>query len=111
MPSVDFDFDADQNALRDAVRTTLARALPRDRSREIVDAAIGGEVRLPDDVWSTIAELGWTGLLVPEAYGGLGLGLVDMTVVMEEMGALPLPGPFFSSAVLATLVALRLGAT
>ena len=108
---MDFDFDADQNALRDAVRTTLARALPRERYREIVDAGISGEVRLPDDVWATMADLGWTGLLVPEEYGGLGLGLVDMTVVMEEMGALPLPGPFFSSAVLATLVARRLGAT
>jgi len=108
---VDFDFDDDQNALRDAVRSTLARALPRERYREVVDAAISGEVRLPEDVWSTMSDLGWTGLLIPEEYGGLGLGLVDMTVVMEEMGALPLPGPFFSSAVLTTLVARRLGAT
>jgi alkylation response protein AidB-like acyl-CoA dehydrogenase len=108
MRPVDFDFDADQHALRDAVRTTLSRALPRERYREIVDAAISGPVTFPDDVWSTFADLGWTGLLVPEEHGGLGRGLVDMTVVMEEMGRLPLPGPFFSSAVLATLVARRL---
>ena len=47
---------------------------------------------------------------MPEEHGGLGLGLVDMVVVMEEMGRLPLPGPYFSSAVMATLAARRLGA-
>jgi alkylation response protein AidB-like acyl-CoA dehydrogenase len=61
-------------------------------------------------MWARIAELGWHALLVPESAGGLGLGLVDMTVVMEEMGRLPFPGPFFSSAVLATIAAARLGA-
>ena len=111
MRLVDFDFDADQDALRDAVRTTLARELPRERFRGIVDAAISGPVTFPDELWQQFAELGWTGLLVPEEYGGLGRELVDMTVVMEEMGRLPLPGPFFSSAVLATLVARRLGLT
>jgi alkylation response protein AidB-like acyl-CoA dehydrogenase len=104
---VDFDFDADQKALRDAVNTTLARALPHDRLREIVDA----HGTLPPDLWAQFAELGWTGLLIPDEYGGLGMGLVDMCVVMEEMGKLPLPGPFFSSAVLATLAAKALGLT
>jgi alkylation response protein AidB-like acyl-CoA dehydrogenase len=58
-----------------------------------------------------MARLGWTALLIDEEHGGLGRGLVDMTVVLEEMGRLPLPGPFFSSAVFATLTAKRLGAT
>src|SRR2546421_12264521 len=61
-----------------------------------------------EDIWDKIAAPGWPGLLVPEAAGGLGLGLVDMAVVMEEMGRLPFPGPFFSSAVFATLAATRL---
>jgi alkylation response protein AidB-like acyl-CoA dehydrogenase len=104
---VDFAFDADQEALRDAVRTTLARSLPRERLRSIID----NHEPLPDETWRQIADLGWCGLLIPEEYDGLGRGLVDMTVVMEEMGKLPLPGPFYSSAVLATLVALRLGVT
>jgi alkylation response protein AidB-like acyl-CoA dehydrogenase len=63
-----------------------------------------------DDMWARIAAMGWPGLLVPEELGGLGLGLVDMVVVMEEMGRLPFPGPFFSSAVLATIAAKQLGA-
>ncbi len=61
-----------------------------------------------DAVWDKLAELGWPGLLVPETNGGVGLGLVDMAVLMEEMGRLPLPGPFFSSSVFATLAARRL---
>jgi alkylation response protein AidB-like acyl-CoA dehydrogenase len=104
---VDFDFDADQKALRDAVRTTLSRALPREQLRTVIDE----HQPLPDEIWQQFAELGWTGLLVPEEHGGLGLGLVDMCVVMEEMGKLPLPGPFYSSAVLATLAAKHLGLT
>jgi alkylation response protein AidB-like acyl-CoA dehydrogenase len=48
---------------------------------------------------------------VPEAYGGAGLGLVDAVILQEEMGRVALPGPYFSSAVAATLTALRLGAT
>ena len=54
-------------------------------------------------------KLGWTGLLVPEAHGGLGLGIVDLVVVMEEMGRVPFPSPYFSSAVLATLACRALG--
>jgi alkylation response protein AidB-like acyl-CoA dehydrogenase len=62
------------------------------------------------DLWSELAALGWTGVLVPEEQGGLGLGLVDAVVVHEEMGRVPFPGPFFSSAMQATMAARRLGA-
>ena len=102
---MDFDFNSDQEALRDAVRTTLTRALPRERLRAVIDT----HEELPAETWQQFAELGWTGLLIAEEHGGLGLGLVDMCVVMEEMGKLPLPGPFYSSAVLATIAANRLG--
>jgi alkylation response protein AidB-like acyl-CoA dehydrogenase len=103
---VDFDFNDDQRALRDSVRDALAGLVPTAALQAMTDA--GGE--MPPELWSRIADLGWQGLLVPEEYGGLGLGLVDMVVVLEEMGKIPLPGPFFSSAVLATLAASRLGA-
>ena len=105
--AVDFDFTDDQKALREAVRSTLAGLVPRDA----VDRMVADGARMPAEMWAAISDLGWTALLVPEDAGGLGQGLVDMTVVCEEMGRLPLPGPFFSSAVLATLTATRLGAT
>ncbi len=62
-----------------------------------------------DELWARSVELGWPGLLVPEAHGGSGLGLLEAVVLSEEMGKLPLPGPWFSSSLCATLLALRLG--
>jgi alkylation response protein AidB-like acyl-CoA dehydrogenase len=101
---LDFTFSAEQDALRDAVRPFLTRDLASDYVRAMAEDERG----FTDDVWDKLAALGWPGLLVPESGGGLGLGLVDMAVVMEEMGRVPFPGPFFSSAVLATLAAARL---
>ncbi len=103
---MDFTFSDDQDALRDTVRSFLAQ----HTAGEYVAAMADDQRGFTDEVWARTAALGWPGLLVSEAHGGLGLGLVDMTVVMEEMGRIPLPGPFFSSAVLATLAARALGA-
>ncbi|MCU1427002.1 MAG: Acyl-CoA dehydrogenase [Actinomycetia bacterium] len=103
---MDFTFSPDQDALRDTVRSFLENEAGMAYVRAMADDERG----FTDAMWARIAEMGWPGLLVPEAQGGLGLGLVDMVVVMEEMGHLPFPGPFFSSAVLATLAAKRLGA-
>jgi alkylation response protein AidB-like acyl-CoA dehydrogenase len=52
-------------------------------------------------LWREMAELGWLGLAFPEAYGGQGLGFVDLTVILEEMGAALLPSPFLSTVLLA----------
>jgi len=102
---MDFTFSAEQDALRDAVRSTLAAEAPSAYVRRMIDDEIG----VSPELWSKMADLGWLGLLVPESDGGLGLGLVDAVVVQEEMGKLPLPGPYFSSALFATIAARRLG--
>ena len=101
---MDFTFSDDQDALRESVRAFLAREAPSRYVRDMADDERG----FTDSVWDKLAVLGWPGLLVPETNGGVGLGLVDMAVLMEEMGRLPLPGPFFSSSVFATLAARRL---
>src|SRR5437764_12540957 len=104
---MDFTFSPEQDALRDAVRSTLVAEAPSAYVRRMIDDEIG----VSPELWSKMADLGWLGLLVPEADGGLGLSLVDAVVVQEEMGKLPLPGPYFSSAVFATVAARRLGLT
>src|SRR4051794_12095999 len=83
--------------------------MERESPSSYVRSMIDDERGFSDAVWNQLVELGWTALLVPEADGGLGLGLVDLVVVMEEMGRVPFPGPYFSSAVLATLAAKHLG--
>jgi alkylation response protein AidB-like acyl-CoA dehydrogenase len=104
---VDFALSSEQEALRDAVATTLRAEAPMAYVRRMIDDERG----FTDELWAKLADLGWLGLLVPEAHGGLGLGLVDLVVVQEEMGKALFPGPYFSSAVMATTAAAALGAT
>ncbi len=62
-------------------------------------------------LWKQMAEeLGLQGLAIPEAYGGQGFGFLELGIVLEEMGRVLLPSPFFGSSVLATQVILNLGA-
>jgi alkylation response protein AidB-like acyl-CoA dehydrogenase len=103
---MDFTFSPDQEALRDSVRAFLAAEAPMEYVRRMAEHDDAG---ITPDVWRKIVDLGWTGLLVPESAGGLGLGIVDAVVVQEEMGRALFPGPFFSSAILATLAARALG--
>ncbi len=92
---MEFALDDDQQALQATARRFLA-----DRA----DAR-----QWDDGLWQQMVDLGWVGLLVPEEFGGAGMGMLEMMVVLEEMGRLPLPGPFLSSAVLATRAAAALG--
>ncbi|HVC70898.1 MAG TPA: acyl-CoA dehydrogenase family protein [Acidimicrobiales bacterium] len=103
---MDFAFSAEQDDFRQAVRATLAAEAPPSYVRAMIEDPVG----VTPSLWQTMVDLGWLGVLVPESAGGLGLGLVDLVVLQEELGALPFPGPFLSSAVLATLAAVRLGA-
>lgn len=78
---MDFDFSDDQLQLREAVARWVEKAYTFDRRRAIV--AEGGFSR---QAWGELAELGLTGLAVPESQGGLGMGPVEAMVVMEELG-------------------------
>ncbi|MBV8248950.1 MAG: acyl-CoA dehydrogenase family protein [Comamonas sp.] len=96
---MDFDFSDDQQQLRDAVARWVDKGYGFERRQGI--AKQGGFSR---EVWSELAELGLTALTVPETYGGLGQGAVDVMVVMEELGRglvmEPLAQAFVASAVL-----------
>ena len=99
---MDFTFSSDQEALRAAVRSFLATEAPSSYVRRMAEHDDAG---ITPELWRRIVDLGWTGLLVPEAHGGLGLGILDAVVVQEEMGRALFPGPYFSSAIVATLAA------
>lgn len=103
---MDFTFDAEQVALRDVARQVLGQVFDGEVLREMADDPAG----FTDSQWRRLVELGWTGMLVDEAYGGSGAHLLETSIVLEQMGRVPTPGPFFSSAVLATLAARALGA-
>ena len=78
---MDFDFTDDQEQLRDAVRKYMDKGYSFDRRRALAKA--GGFDRA---AYTELAELGLTGLYIPEADGGMGMGPVEGMVVMEELG-------------------------
>lgn len=86
----------EQVALRDTTRRFLADKAPiSGHVRELLDDPSGIE----DAVWRGLADLGTTGLLVPEEHGGAGMTMVEAGVVAEELGAALYPGPWLSTAV------------
>jgi alkylation response protein AidB-like acyl-CoA dehydrogenase len=96
---MDVRFSVEQELLRASAREFLAGECPMRRVREIAEDPGG----LPDALWQRMAGLGWTGLPFPESVGGSGLGLLDLAVLLEEMGKALLPGPYFSSVLLGGL--------
>jgi alkylation response protein AidB-like acyl-CoA dehydrogenase len=63
----------------------------------------------PVDLWQRMVTMGWLGIAVPEEYGGHGGGFLDLLVLLQEMGRVALPGPFFSSVVLGALPIVEAG--
>jgi len=101
---MDFGFNADQEMLR----ATARKFLENECTSEFVRARMAEDTGFTPEFWNKLAEQGWLGLVYPEQYGGAGLGFVDLTVLMEEMGRAVMPGPFFST-LMAGLVLLEAG--
>src|SRR5580700_4812869 len=97
----------EQKMLRDNARSFLNKNAPVKHLRQLRDShdPEGFSRRL----WKDFAGLGWVGILIPEAYGGMDLGYVEAGVLMEEMGRTLTPSPFLSSSVLAASVIGRAG--
>jgi alkylation response protein AidB-like acyl-CoA dehydrogenase len=93
-----FGFTEEQEELRSQARGFLAEF----SSSEQVRRAMASELGYDPELWARIsAELGWTAVVIPEEYGGLGLSHVELVALMEEMGASLLCAPFLSSVCLA----------
>jgi alkylation response protein AidB-like acyl-CoA dehydrogenase len=101
---MDFGLSEEQEHLQRSAREFLGRECPPAFVREVMRDADG----FPRGFYQKLAALGWTGLIVPESFGGLGLGMLDLAVLMEEIGRAVMPGPFFSST-LATLAIAQAG--
>jgi alkylation response protein AidB-like acyl-CoA dehydrogenase len=102
---MDFGLSEDQELLQQSARDFLARECPPAVVRQATLAPAGAS----DAVEGRIAEMGWTGLLVPESYGGLGLGMLETAVLLGELGRAAAPGPFLFSAILATKAIVAAG--
>ncbi|HEV2169516.1 MAG TPA: acyl-CoA dehydrogenase family protein, partial [Candidatus Binatus sp.] len=97
----------EQSMLRDQARSYLAKNAPVAHLRTLRDKRdADGFSRA---LWKEFVDLGWAGILVPQEYGGLGLGHVEAGVVAEELGHTLTPSPFLSTAVLAASAVARTG--
>jgi alkylation response protein AidB-like acyl-CoA dehydrogenase len=101
---MNFDFSDDQQAIKRTAKELLAERFKPERVRELAEAG-----RYDDDAWREICELGWAGIFIEEEHGGQGLGMVELAILMEELGYALAPLPFLSNA--AAGLALQYGGT
>ncbi len=93
-----FDLSEEQQAFQDATDRCLADQLDQIRLLEIFESEDGHD----ENLWRSLADMGLVGILVPEAYGGAGLDMLDAAIVAESLGRHAAPGPFLGH-MLATL--------
>lgn len=99
-----FTLTAEQRDFRATVRAFLEHHSPESEVRRVMASPEGYDAA----VWRAMADqLKLQGLVIPDEYGGEGFGYTELALVLEEMGAALLPGPYFASAVLATSVLLH----
>src|SRR5271168_1507965 len=92
-----FGLSESQEFLKDSARKFFAGECPSSEMRRLMETSTAYDAAL----WSKLTDQGYTGIIFPEEYGGVGLGKVELMLLMEESGRALLPGPFFSTVVLA----------
>jgi alkylation response protein AidB-like acyl-CoA dehydrogenase len=90
-----FDLNDEQRAIQEAAKQFLAAKYKPERIRELIELPDG----FAEEDWQEMTELGWPGLALPEEWGGQGLGMVELAVVMDEMGYALAPSPLLSNTV------------
>jgi alkylation response protein AidB-like acyl-CoA dehydrogenase len=90
---VNFDFSDDQHAIKRTAREFLADRFKTERVRELAESK-----EYDDGAWREMCELGWAGIFIDEEHGGQGLGVVELVILMEELGYALAPVPFLSNA-------------
>ncbi len=100
---MNFGFTDEQQLLRVEVRKFLDQNAPLEEVRKIVEMPAGYEPNL----WNRMGELGWIGLTMPEAHGGVGLDFVTLVVLLEETGRSLFPSPLLSTVLAAKAIEVR----
>ncbi|MDX1467196.1 MAG: acyl-CoA dehydrogenase family protein, partial [Halomonas sp.] len=99
---MDFGFSDEQELLRAEVRKFLDQNAPLEEVRKVA----AGEEGFDRALWARMAELGWVGIAIPEAYGGTGLDWVTAIVLLEETGRTLFPSPLISTLLAARAIEL-----
>ena len=97
---MDLGLTEDQEMLRSMAREFIEQETPRTFVRDMEEDDRG----FTADMWQKIAQVGWLGLIVPEEHGGTGQNLVDLGILLEEVGHGVMPGPFFNTALVTVAI-------
>jgi len=92
-----FGLNESQEFLRESARKFFAGECPISEVRRLMET----DTAFDAIIWAKLAEQGYNGIIFPEEFGGVGLGIVELILLMEEAGRALLPGPFFSTVVMA----------
>ena len=95
-----FGLSESQEILKDNARKFFAGECPMNQVRKLAETGSAYDA----DLWSKMAAQGFTGIIFPEEYGGMGMSVVDLILLMEEAGRALVPGPFFATVALAATV-------
>jgi len=95
-----FGLSESQEILKDNARKFFAGECPLNHVRKLAETGSTYDA----DLWSKMAAQGFTGIIFPEEYGGMGMSAVDLILLMEEAGRALVPGPFFATVALAATV-------
>lgn len=102
---MEFSLSATQKELQESINKAFKSICPLERVRQhVMDRET-----FPSDVWQGLVDIGITGLVIPESYGGLGLGILDAALVAESLAEFVVPSPFLSSVILAPLAIMHAG--
>ena len=100
------DMDLGLSEAQQMLKTSAREFLEAECPDTYVRAMEEDQKGYSPELWRKLAEQGWLGLIVPEKYGGAGLSFVDLSILLEETGRVLLPGPFFSTVVLAGMTVM-----
>jgi alkylation response protein AidB-like acyl-CoA dehydrogenase len=91
------------------LKTAATNFLKRDISKQTLEALHDSDTGFNEDIWRKVVDMGWLGIITPEEYGGTGYPLTTAGILFEALGAAPLPGPYFSSGILGSLIIQEAG--
>lgn len=103
--AIDLDLSENEEMLKKAALDFLRRDVPN----KVIQVLQETDTGYTEDLWSKATGMGWLGIIIPEQYGGTGNPLTSAGVLFEALGTGPLPGPYFSSGILGSLLVLEAG--
>ena len=101
--SLDLSLSENEEMLKNTALSFLEREVPKDVMMDIHDSDTG----YTEDIWQKMVDMGWLGIIIPEEYGGVEYPLTSAGVLFETLGTGPLPGPYFSSSILGSLIVIE----